>query len=174
MPTLPVRSDLEAVVGKANIAQWADANNDGDDADIDARITWAIEEAASYVLGLLQNRFNFANKTTLPSACLRLIAARACIELYQAPRGLVDGDSSFQMINSMALRVDTKIDKYNAGQLRFLDNSNEAIQHPTIENVTIPGNQAQVKYALDVGGVPYSGYPFSVENSNFVLDPPNG
>lgn len=172
MPTLPVRVDLEAVVGKSNIAQWADANNDGDDVDINARITWAIQSAADYVLGKLQNRFNFAAQETLPSACLRLVATRACIELYQAPRGLVDGDSAFQMINSMKLQIDAKLDQYNAGQLRFLDNSNEAIQHPTTNNITIPGNYNFVKNMLEIGGIPYANAVPVALNSNYMPDSP--
>ena len=105
---------------------------------------------------------------SLPSACLNLIAARACIELYQSPRGLVDGDAAFQMISSMSLRIEAKIDQYNAGQLRFLDNSNEAIQHPTVNLTTIPGNYELVHNMIEIGGIPYAGHVPNVLNSAFI------
>lgn len=43
------RSDIEAVFGRTNVAKWADLDNDGTNAKIDARIAVAIEAATREV-----------------------------------------------------------------------------------------------------------------------------
>lgn len=47
--TYAVRSDLENIYGKKNVARWADIDNDGVLTTIDARINWALELSYDYV-----------------------------------------------------------------------------------------------------------------------------
>ena len=143
----PTRSDLEIIFGKSNILQWADADNvydtgvgaDNDNANaaITARINWAIDQAFLYVVGRLAKRFDVAkwDCCDLPALVKNLVTMRAGIELYQAPRGLIDGDPANAQINSINLKVESQIEQILAGQLYLIDAVNPS-NAPTVDGQT--------------------------------------
>lgn len=134
MPQLPLQPDLELVVGASNVAQWADVDNDGDSTKRRARITWAINEGYTYIIGRIAPRYDITTFVTYPSIIFQLIAKRACIELYRSPRGLVDGDPAAAQLNSISLDIEAKIDLIMAGLLRLIDAPVEPNAIPEIDN----------------------------------------
>ena len=155
--TLPTITNLNQVFGKVNIAQWADVDNDEDSDTIAARVTWAISEAADYILGRLTPRFDFSTVTTLPTRIFSLICRRAGMVLYMTPRGLVDGDAAFQQSNATMLRIDTEIEQLLSGQLKLTDGTVvEPRQDLSVDLCTIPGNKNQVDTMIAIGGLPWS------------------
>ena len=154
MPALPERTDLEVVFGKANIALWGDADNTEDAGDIDARITWAIDQAYNYVAGRLAKRFKVADWTALPSLVFNLVAMRGGIELYQHPRGLVDGDTANNAINSINLKVESQIDQILAGQLHLLDHEGPK-QQIAVDNSTALPNHDYRMSQLEGAPIPF-------------------
>jgi phage gp36-like protein len=117
-PVITVEA-LNIVFGADNTRQWADADNDNDPVKIAARISWASNEARMYIEGRLSSRYKVPFEI-IPTAVINLIIMQTGIELYRAPRGLVDGDQATAQINSIALRVEDRLDKMLAGQLALL------------------------------------------------------
>lgn len=144
MPTLPLQSDLIAVFGDSNITQWGDVNNTGDSSAIATRCTLMIARAYRYVSGRLNKRYNIAALATLPGLVFDTVVDKAGIELYKRPRGLVDGDPAFQMINSLALEVETRLEQMLSGILDLTDHPNPPIESIGANNDTIPYNHEYV------------------------------
>lgn len=87
--------DLYLCFGETNVRKWADLENAGDDAHVQARIAWAIEQATAYFDDRLRNGpylFPLGSGTEVPAALVRACALYAGAMLYEA-RGLSDADS---------------------------------------------------------------------------------
>lgn len=94
------RSDLEALYGASNIAEWADVGANGDATEIDTRVASAIESAESMVEDRLrgnQYRIPFVaddggTLTTIREICATL----AAFNLYKR-KGLASADTTGKM-----------------------------------------------------------------------------
>lgn len=136
--TLPTKSDLLVVYGAENIDKWASANNDGSPTAKETRIAWAVNNAYNYVCGRLASQYNVAGFVTLPYVVFELIAKRGGIELYESPRGLVDGDPATRMLQQKSTQIEARIDQILSGQLQLLDlpSAQQPIAIPHVDNST--------------------------------------
>lgn len=166
MPTLPTKADLVTIVGTNNVNQWADVDNLQNQTTIDNRVTWAIQQGYNYVVGRIALRFDITTFVSLPAIVYQLIAQRACIELYQSPRGLVDGDPAVAQLNSISLLVESRIDQILAGILRVTDAPVQPEQVPTVENAgRLPWNRIHA-------GQQWTGDPCVIDCGNFIYSGP--
>lgn len=150
--TLPLRADLEAAFGAANIAQWCDVDGTENAQLIDARATWGIQRGYNWIVAKLDRRFAISQiTTTLPAIVFELITDRAGIEVYRSPRGIVDGDPAFQMINSASLRIESYVEQLQTGAMDLTD-----IATPPTDTIAvvcaddIPGNREFVHAMLRI------------------------
>lgn len=131
---LPQQSDLEQIIGADNVRQWSDVDNDGDRVKQANRIVWAVNQGYDYIAGRLAYRFNIGTLVAFPHIIFQLIAQRACIELYQSPRGLVDGDPANAGLNSISVQIESKLDQIIAGILQVIDAPVQPMSTPDVEN----------------------------------------
>lgn len=110
------RSDLEAMFGVANIAMWADLDNDGDAGKITARITWAIELATDELKSRM--RVLTYDISTVSSSLLVVNAvARRAGDLLYSPRSVSDEDSEKDLMQRHRKEYDMFLRQVSAGQL---------------------------------------------------------
>lgn len=114
------RAAIEAVFGKANIATWADTDNDQDATTISNRIAWAANKATTIVLGRLKKKY-IIPFPVMPSLVVEMICTRAGVELFRSPRGLVEGDVESNQINSINDANDQLIGMVLSGRIEFTD-----------------------------------------------------
>lgn len=112
------RDDMELQYGADNIRKWADLNNQEVDAEIEARIAWAIEAGDDEVDDRLRGGPYTIPFTTVPSRITRLSAMWAGISLYDS-RGFTDADDAEDQLKGHRERFDREIRQIHAGQLKF-------------------------------------------------------
>lgn len=86
------KSDVELAFGSANVRKWADLENTGLQATIDARIEWAIANADSELdAKLAGSRYQFPldDDSDLPPILVRMSSYLAGVLLYES-RGVTD------------------------------------------------------------------------------------
>lgn len=125
MTSYASRADVETAFGKSNVKKWADVNNDGNGADVEARVTWALESAYEYVNDRLREgpyTIPFVIDGTLPKTIVRMCAAYAGVLLYES-RGIVDVDADGRAMHALKWHkdwVEDMIKKIHARQIKFL------------------------------------------------------
>lgn len=85
-------TDLNNAFGSTNVTKWADVNNTLVQADIDARIEWAIANADDYLNSKLRKsryQFPLADDSDIPPILARMSAYYAGVLLYES-RGVTD------------------------------------------------------------------------------------
>lgn len=91
------RSDVEAVVGSANVVKWADLNNNRDAEEIAARIEYCISIAESYVMGKLRLlTYNVADTQLDP--LIKHVTAIKAADLLYGPRKTTDAESELDLM----------------------------------------------------------------------------
>ena len=122
------RTDVEAVFGVANVAAWADLDNDGDSSKIDDRVTLALSMAdceindklrgGIYVLPLVKT-----GEDEPPETVVNMAAMLAGVFLYES-RGVQDfNPDSGQAVHRLTWyrkRVESTIREITSG-VRMLD-----------------------------------------------------
>lgn len=87
------REDIEALFGAANVARWADLDNDGDPAKIEARINAAITTAYAEVNRCLRGGVYVIPWLGTPPVTLTQAAAALAGAWLHLPRSGEDGDN---------------------------------------------------------------------------------
>lgn len=85
-------TDLNNAFGSTNVTKWADVNNTQLQAEIDARIAWAIANADDYLNSKLRKsryQFPLADDSDIPPILARMSAYYAGVLLYDS-RGVTD------------------------------------------------------------------------------------
>lgn len=122
MPSYSDRAGLELVFGKSNVEKWADVNNDENAADVDARVTWALEQGYEYVNDRLRDG-PYAIPFTLPApATIKLLNERFAGVLLYESRGVTDVDGQGKPMHALAYHrdwVEKTIAQIFARQLRL-------------------------------------------------------
>lgn len=126
------RTALETTFGAANIAQWADVDNDENATTISNRIAWALTMGESYVLGRLSVRYAMPF-TVMPALVVQLICDMAGVYLYRSPRGMIEGDVQSNQVISIRDNAMVQIAEIIAGRLKLIDGvKTEPINYPRI------------------------------------------
>ena len=106
MSTYCARSNIEAVFGVTNIADWADLDNDLDATKITARITVAISVVSAEIDDIFRRTsykvplINESDNT--PTTIENLSATMAGLWLYEAGGGVNDVDNNGQPIHRLS------------------------------------------------------------------------
>lgn len=115
------RSDLELAFGKHNVEKWADVNNNRLVTEIDARVTWAIEEASAELDARLGHSvIQLADLTgpPWPRLVVRLEAYLAALLLYES-RGISDAEEGEHQLRWVDQRVKKLISAVHLGQVKL-------------------------------------------------------
>jgi len=117
-----VRSDSNSIFGKANIDRWADLTNDEMDDEIDARITWAIQEAYDQINARLKGCRYVVPFTLVDSAydpIIVTLSARLTGVLLYDSRKLVDVPDFDEMMYHRST-VERTYKQIHGGQLSLV------------------------------------------------------
>lgn len=110
------RARMELVFGRDNVKKWADANNNLQEAEITARIDWALQAATDDIDSRLLLGYQTIPFATIPNLIIDLTAKLAGAMLYVAPRGMVDVDDS---VFALREEIEETIRRIQAGQIKF-------------------------------------------------------
>lgn len=118
-----VRADIEAYFGKDNVKTWADLNSSGIEAEIDARVTVAINNATGIMDAMLRGGPYPIPLTwsPMPTAIVKICVQLAGDDLY-TPRGAQDFDAEGRPLHRLrGERQDAReaLGQIRAGQLVF-------------------------------------------------------
>ncbi len=96
-------TDLTLAFGETNVRKWADVNNNGIQAEVDARVAWAIANADSYLDSKLRKsryQFPLADDSAIPPILARMSAYKAGVLLYES-RGVADVGPDGKTVHSL-------------------------------------------------------------------------
>lgn len=158
--TLPVAADLYNVFGRVNINSWADADNLTEEDSIDARIEWAIEQAANYITAKLARKYKVEDWTTFPAIVKDLVVRRAGVELYRTPRGMTDGSDMSQTIGMFDQDIENRLNLILAGALILIDLvEDQPANVPGVYNALSPFQRREIPIQVraDLGLTPSVG-----------------
>ena len=114
---------MEKTFGKDNIRKWADLDGDDVTADIEARITNAIQVAEEYINAELKGGpYEIPFTGTVPFLIQDLATRLAAWFLY-SPRGIEDVDNT-QVLNQVLMwkkYVDQQLRRIHSGNIKFTD-----------------------------------------------------
>jgi len=98
------RDDVEDIYGIANVARWADLENNEDEDEIGARELKARQKAYTELNSLMRNkRYVTPFTAPLPDEIVELAATYAGLWLYES-RGAVDQDEQGNRVHRYALK----------------------------------------------------------------------
>jgi len=83
--------DVKMTFGRLNVEKWADADNDGNQSIINARIDWALLQAEARIDGRLKGSQYEIPFNPVPTVINDLCARLAAIILWEL-RGITDSD----------------------------------------------------------------------------------
>lgn len=113
------QGDIEAIYGSANVNKWADINNNGDSAEITARINWSNKVAYYHInQKLLNGPYAIPFTAVFPVMIVDLSARYAGFRLYES-RGIDDNlaDEDHMLVNH-ADRVEQDLRSIMGGTLK--------------------------------------------------------
>lgn len=87
------RSNVEDIYGNVNVRAWADINNNGIEAEITARIDWALALADTKLNAMLKGGPYTVPFTTVPALIVELAARQTGVLLYDS-RGHQDAGAT--------------------------------------------------------------------------------
>ena len=130
------RSDLELVYGKSNIEKWADIDNDGDPVAIDARITWALEEADDRVDNRMLEGPYVIPFNPVPRSVVNIAARLAGYYLYES-RGMTDPDDTAKnQVKPLRGYAEQQLDDMLSNRIRLDAARTANTTYPTIPSET--------------------------------------
>lgn len=126
MANYATSADLYRIFGQELVKRWADPNNESDEASIDDRIDWALEEATQEVNERLVSRYAVPFSSPYPRTIITVTALQAGIYLFNIRR-TTDTDAS--AVTAHEKWVKRMFRQILAGQRDLLDPStNEIIE----------------------------------------------
>lgn len=124
-----VKADSEQIFGKTNILKWADLNNNKNEVEISARITWAIQEAYDEINARLKGcRYTVPFVTTYDPIIVTLSARLTGVLLYDN-RMLVDNPDTDELIFHRR-QVERVYKQIHGGQLSLVNYTPIAVRYP--------------------------------------------
>lgn len=122
---MPYAADIDMynVYGKTNIRAWADINNNGIEAEITARITWALALADTKVDAMLKGGPYTVPFTTAPALIVDLAARKAGIILYDS-RGHQDAGAATDNLQPFRDYIMKAVREIRSLKLRIDDDDN--------------------------------------------------
>jgi len=114
------RADIEGLVGRANVATWADRDNDQDAETVDDNVTDAIATADARIDGTFQDGpYSIPFAATVPQLVKDWSRKLAAVELYRA-RGFRDeGDDPAGKLGVLESDVESAMWQYVNGARRL-------------------------------------------------------
>lgn len=124
-----VKADSEQIFGKTNILKWADLNNNNNETEILARITWAIQQAYDEINARLKGcRYTVPFVTTYDPIIVTLSARLTGVLLYDN-RMLVDNPDADELIYHR-VQVERVYKQIHGGQLSLVNYTPIAARYP--------------------------------------------
>ncbi len=123
MPVYHVRSDVDLIYGKENVTKWADLNNNGNEEEIAARVTWASELSYEYTnANLADGPYDVPFEVDPDThVIIKDLSARWTGWILYESRGFVDAeDSNENQLKSHKQFVMDSISDIHGGNIKLI------------------------------------------------------